>query len=370
MLRIEIIGYNHERLLNRINGKGIAVFDVVKKRDRIFLSFFESDFAEIIDLCNDLCYTLGKQTVTGKKRRTRFLLSNTVVILGFVLAIVACVFQSGRVGKILLFDESGLTSETELFQVLELYGVYEGAKLSELDTDYLENQLALRIKGSEYVLISVYGRDISVTVTARSKPIEPLDKAEGNLVAVRDGVVTRIVDIVGTAQVKVGDRVSVGQTLIKGCITYNDGTESTVRAEGRVYATVSVTADVTFIPYRETYELTGNSFTVTEYDVLGHRVRAIQDVPFEIYETIEYKTVLSPAPIKRIRVVYNELKAVRIDISFDEALPSLKQKAEEYVREKADFDIEHIELKEMQEGDMRFLRAEAFGTVVISDYPK
>ena len=372
MVRIVINGYNHERLLNAFSRSGIEVFDVKKQKDRVWVTLSEKDLPALIDLCGKMCYTFGKAVPVGRKKLREALVRNLVLIFGMLFAVIVCVVASGKTGRILLVDQSEITSLSAVTEILESYGVKRGSSLSAADTDYLENQLALRIEGAEYVILSRKGRDLTVTVTARKSRVEPIDSGPRDISAVREGVVSRIAVIVGTPAVAVGDKVVKGQVLIRGVVTYADGTEEPVRAEGRVYASVSLSAEVVFVPYREVFELTGRTFTTTSHEVFGKTVGGGDVPPFRHYETKEFVMLLSPAPIKRIRTVYYELRALKVSVSFDEERENLRKKAAEIAEGQADFEItERVYSEEASDSEEKpkFVRVVVRGTALISESP-
>lgn len=370
MVRVEIKGYNHELLLSELARRKIDVFDVKKEKNRLVVTFSQRNLPALIDLCEKLCYTLGEPVAIGRKKRLESLKRNSVLVIGIVLAVISCVIFSGKIGNVTLADGGGLVSAEEIKSMLAEYGVKTGELLSSVNTDYLENQLSVRIKDAEYVLISRKGRDITVTVTARSKPIEQKDE-RFDIVAVKDGTVTKVVVIVGTPVVKVGDKVTAGQVLIKGQLTYADGSTAKVKAQGRVYAEVSVSRDAVFIDRRETFVLTGESMTLTEHEIFGYRVKSKKTVPFGFYEKVEYVTILTPAPVKRIRVIYNELKKTLVDVKYEEVRDELIKRALELAESSADFEIKERITEELTDNEggkeIRFVRATVKGNVLVSD---
>ena len=57
-VRIRIEGYNLERLINRLVAEKITVSDVYRERAAVEMNVYRADMANVIDLCERLCYNI------------------------------------------------------------------------------------------------------------------------------------------------------------------------------------------------------------------------------------------------------------------------------------------------------------------------
>jgi len=365
-VRIRIEGYNLERLINRLVDEKITVSDVYRERAAVEMNVYRADMANVIDLCERLCYNIINKGPVGQYKYRQTAFKNIFVIAGIVLVFAYCIISGTKLAEIVLIDEAGLTDNGKIAAVLEEMSIKRGTVLSTVDVDAVENRLSREIEHCEYVIVNIKGSVMTVTVTARSEKPPEVGTAPRDIVALCDGVVTRVVAITGTPEVKIGDTVKKGQVLIGGYVEYADGTSEEVYAEGRVYARVSESAEVVFIEERVRYELTGRRVTVTEFDIFGYRVKSSVEIPFEYYDVDSRMTVFSPAPVVMYKVTYFEQVRIVEKVTFESVKDELIEKAKVLAAEKADFIVEDFS-SEVTDGQPISVRVTVYGTKVISD---
>lgn len=113
--------------------------------------------------------------------------------------------MSGRIGRVEV--ESGSIDEEVVYKALGDIGIDQGTRIKDLDIDAIENKLSIMLPQAEYVLLSFKGNVLTVRVTDKNDTYPVESNEPRDIKALYDGVVTRIVALVGTAAVKVGDSV-------------------------------------------------------------------------------------------------------------------------------------------------------------------
>ena len=146
----------------------------------------------------------------------------------------------------------------QILRALEKQGVKVGTRALSIDQEDLRNHILLELKDVSWLAVNVSGCTAHVQVVERHRPPMLLTDAEKcNVIAAKDGLVTKVEALDGKAEVIKGSTVTRGQILISGVV---DSTMSGVRllhGMGRVYA-------------RTWYELsTVVPLQVSQYDEIG-----------------------------------------------------------------------------------------------------
>ncbi|MEG2085834.1 MAG: sporulation protein YqfD [Clostridia bacterium] len=362
---ISVSGFNSEKFINVFAKKGIHIYEYRKiKKSEGFLTVCYNDRKISVDLLTEMCYNAKIVDVYGVKPFAKKLFSEWLILLSAIIAIVISVYF-GTVIKKIEISTAGITDKESVLLLLQEQGVKIGVPLKEISIDYLENKLAVLIPKVEYAFIEIKGATIFVTLTPKAEhPIEQ-DKEPRDIIALSDGIVSRIVTLKGTALVKKGDSVKKGQILIKGVTTYNDNTTSPIYAEGRIYAKVESCGEAVFIPYKTEYKRTGKKIEFTEFDVLWRRVESHFKKSFVLQEEERSSIILAPMPIIMYKVTLYELASTLIATTFEQEYLNLKAIAEQIARKNAKFEIESVRFETIQLPQLT-VKATVDGTAVIS----
>ncbi len=103
-----------------------------------------------------------------------------------------------------------------ILEQAEQAGVYFGADRGMLRSEEIKNHLLDALPDLQWVGVNTTGCVATVSVRERSRWELPENNLPGSMVAIRDGVVTKITAEQGNAACKVGDGVVAGQVLISG----------------------------------------------------------------------------------------------------------------------------------------------------------
>ena len=179
-----------------------------------------------------------------RRVRRRYVLLGAAALLPLVLAVSA--------GRIWGFEVSGndTVATPEILQALERCGVAVGTRGVGLDQDDLRNRVLPLLPDVVYLAVNVRGCTAHVQVVERTRPPHLYrDSDVQNVVAARDGLITKIEALDGVTCVQVGDTVQAGQVLLGGVADSPRGCRY-MRAHGRIRArtwycwTVPVPLDV------------------------------------------------------------------------------------------------------------------------------
>ncbi len=139
-------------------------------------------------------------------------------------------------GRLLFFtvEGNGDIPARLVLEAAEEAGLYFGASRRAVRSEKVKNHLLYAIPELRWAGVNTNGCNAAITVRPRSLDETAEALPDGDIVAVRDGVVTEIFPEAGTVLVKPGQAVRAGQILISGSTDVGLLTR-TDRASGEVY---------------------------------------------------------------------------------------------------------------------------------------
>ena len=143
-----------------------------------------------------------------------------------------------------------------ILRALERQGVTIGTRALAINQEDLRNHILLELKDISWLAVNVSGCTAHVQVVERHRPPAlHSDSDAANVIAARDGLVTKVEALDGRAMVQKGDTVTRGQLLISGVV---DSPKSGVRllhglgrVEGRTWYTLTAAVPLTAEEYGE-----------------------------------------------------------------------------------------------------------------------
>ena len=124
----------------------------------------------------------------------------------------------------------------QILRALEKQGVKVGTRSLSIDQEDLRNHILLELKDISWLAVNVSGCTAHVQVVERHRPPVLLKDAEKcNVVAAKDGLVTRVEALDGKAEVMQGSTVTRGQLLISGVVDSEMTGVRLLHGMGKVY---------------------------------------------------------------------------------------------------------------------------------------
>lgn len=236
-------GKKSEDLINQAVAGGVAFWDVRRKAPNIIIFKVQ---AEEYPLLRPYFFRTGARGKILRRRGWPFLCKRIKRKKGWLLGMMVFLLTLNILSSFIWFVEiTGVQTidQEKIRQNLSELGLIPGVLRSEIEEnrDWLIKELRLRLPETVWVSLRLQGVVSLVTVTEKTLP-PAVNKTETSLVAVRDGLITSILVIDGTAVAQEGATVSRGDLLILGekTLRYLDGRIETkkVKAEGMVMARV------------------------------------------------------------------------------------------------------------------------------------
>ena len=325
-ITITIEGYYIERFINICRGKKITIWNL--KRNKEISLTFRARVGDFKELCKIAKKTQCKIKIINKKG-VPFLVhkykKRKFFIVLLILIVVSIMITSNFIWNIEIIGDN-IEELENIRQDIEEAGLKVGELKSKVNKKEIINKIRLKRNDIAWIGIETKGTNAIVKIVKATKKPEIIDDKEYcNIVADKAGVITKINAQTGTANVKVGDTVNVGDILING---WMEGKYTGIRyvhskgeIEARVWYSKKITVEYNATERRETgniedkYLIKLNKFKIN----LSKRVSK-----FEIYDTIETENKFKLfsdfyLPISVIKTTNKEIEEIQKKYTLEEA---------------------------------------------------
>ncbi len=344
-LEITIEGYYIERFINMCRNKKIAIWHLKRRKD-VQLDFRVGihDFKEICEISKK---TKCKLKIKGKKGFP-FLLhryqKRKIFFVLLLIMIFLTLLSSNFVWNVDIREENGQELEN-IAKEIEEAGLKIGEWKAKVNTKEVINKIRLQRKDIAWMGIELKGTNAIVKlVKADEKPEIINDEEYCSIISDKVGIITKMNAQTGTANVKVGDTVNVGETLINGWMEGKYTGIRYVHAKGEIQAKVWHTKYKN-IPYHTTErQETGNIQNQYTIKFNNFKINLHKGVSkFEIYDTIEAENKMRLfsdfyLPISIIKMTHKEVEEKPKDYQMEEAknigIEQLQEELEKEIEDK------------------------------------
>lgn len=240
-------------------------------------------------------------------------------------------------------------------EIMGEYGLTRFSLRSAVDIDFVREQLTIRLPEAAWIGVELVGSRLTVEVVEKKDQADPELFGDGDLVAIKAGVIQEILVLQGTSRTQVGENVQEGQILIAG-LQYSDKTESgwqPIRARGLVRAKVERRIEAECPLQEEVFTDTGNEAVWYQIQTKGRDIRlnGVPAPPYDAYRLVKNVKTLWQGRnqgdiVEFITVIYKEQSRSVIQRNVQEAVTEGLRRAQKSL------------LQEMPE-DCRILRQEA-----------
>ena len=360
-LRISVEGYYIERFINICKNKKITIWKL-KRNGSIELNA-NVRIKEFRKICK-----IGKKT--GCKIRIKdkkglpFLLHRYKKRKLFIILLVVLIIIIGLSSNFVWNVEIQVEENEELVDIrkdLEEAGLKTGKLKSKIDTKEIINKIRLERNDIAWIGIKLKGTNAIVKLVKADKKPEIIDEDEYcNIVADKTGIITKINAQEGTANVKVGDTVKIGDVLINGWMEGKFTGIRYVQAKGEIEAKVWYTKNKK-IPYNVTEKIsTGNEENKYRIKIGNFEINFPKKYSkFKIYDTIETENKIKLfsdfyLPISIIKTTYKEKEEKQKTYTLEEAknigIKELEEELDEEIENKEKIVNKNINTYEQEDG--------------------
>ncbi len=291
----QVTGLNQDRLISQLKRRDIHLYDIKKVSNRVmYLSVNLNESDNFFAITKNLCYNIKKVRLYGKGLPAYKLFTSLGLAVGALVFFVLSLLSSDYILGV-SFSGSGSVYKREVLEYLSSRGITEYTRFSAFRTDKLEDEILSSEPNLTFVSVQKKGNILAVYMTLKKTSTPTLSGKAQELRATVGGRVESVKVYRGTAQVEIGDVVSVGDLLVDGyaivkeqvvqtgvlaCVTIIESRAYTYRFSGRDKEDVAIALAEQEEKDRETV----SSF-VTVKEISGSD-------EFLYCVTVEYRTAL------------------------------------------------------------------------------
>ncbi len=288
-VRIEVEGYFIERFMNLCNNNRIFLWNLKRPKTTIMQANISiKDFKRLKQLAKK---TKCRIKIRKKKGIPFFFhryQKRKVFLLLFLIVILSIIILSNFIWNIEITGTEKINNE-EIKQLLEENDFKIGKCKIGLSTKEVIDQIRLLRSDIAWVGIEISGTNATVKIVEADLKPEIIKEDEYcNLVATKEGMITKVIAQNGTAVVKEGDIVTKGSVLVEGWLEGKYTGMRYVHANGEVQAKVWYSEKVKMPLNQTKKEKTGNQETKHSVKINNFQINFSKGVSkFENYDTIE-----------------------------------------------------------------------------------
>lgn len=352
-LYVRVSADNYEKILNLCAAKGIDIWRVSVKNDMLYFKIGIRSFKKLRIFKRNIPCRIH---ITKKVGVPFFIAVNKKRIgipIGLIIFCLILNFMSGGVWNICVCGNETV-SDKAIITTLKEIGIYEGARISNIDPEQKRYEFLLRQKDLSWAAINIEGSKVTVDVVETKKGQQLVDEPS-NLKAEEDGIIKKIFIKSGVTQVKVGDTVQKGQLLVSGITEYDDGSVDFKRSVGNILAEVDYSFTIQQ-PLKVTEFLkTGKYTDLKVLDIFGINIPlylgGVSGDYVKTKQNIKYSKGESYLPIRIITGRFHKLKKTTYVMTEEQALKKAEESAKlkitsltnggEIIRKESDFFIEN-----------------------------
>jgi similar to stage IV sporulation protein len=371
---ISLQGRGVERLLNLAVARGIGFWDLQKQKREARLSLSLASFRALRPLVRKTRCRLRIRRKVGLPFIKYRLRRRWGLVAGALFFVVALYLATSMVWYVRVSGTRRL-EKAEVLALVDQLGVRPGVWKWKLNLPELEEELPRRHGSIAWAGLRLRGILLEIEIVEHL-PGVIADDRPADLVALKDGLIERIVVIEGKAAVKVGDTVSRGDLLIEGIVDFAEGIldpeeqqdrVQEVRARGEVEARVWYEAREPLRRTQVSTVLTGASRKSCYLRWKEKQLR-LWGPPRNPYRSAREEVRITgwrwrnlSFPVEVITLTYLEQLIDQKAISHDEALRLARQEARQKLRALVPEGIsfEQLYYQEYKENEKEWVRAVA-----------
>ena len=288
-LNIEIEGYYIEKFINLCNNKKIALWNLKREKTTILnANIGITDFKEIRKILKKTKCRVKIKNKKGLPFIFNKYKKRKIFVLLLAICIATIIALSNFIWNIEITGTNKINKD-EIMQILEETNFKVGTLKSKADTKEAINKIRLERDDVAWVGIDIKGTNAVVEIVEADEKPEIINEEEYcNLVASKDGIISKVNAANGTPLVKEGDVVKKGDILVAGWL------EGKYTGTRYVHATGSVEARVWYsqkekVPLKQIEkEYTGKTETKYSLNINNFKINLYKRLSnFEKYDTIE-----------------------------------------------------------------------------------
>ena len=331
---LDVEGKNINRFIKKLRSNKIDVLKIkYKNKNEASVVIKKSDYSKVKKIKS--IYDINVAEVFGFLKIKRKMIRGKYLIIFSMLAFLLFITLTNTV-----FDIEVVHSNKEIRTIVMNELSKNGIRKYSAKKNYNQIQMIKEKILSKYpnriewIEIEEMGTKYIVRVEERKIPGEKINNTPRNIVAMKEGIIKKVIANKGEIIRDMDDFVQKGELIISGDLIFNNEVKGKVRAEGKVYAEIWYLTKV-----RYPFVIDKNEFTGREKDVLTVKfLNRKFEFTFNKFKQkkIKEKEIFSHRflPIKLVLEKQKEKRIVNQILTYDEALECAKKASEREIKSK------------------------------------
>lgn len=373
-LRVSIEGYYIERFINICKNKKVTIWNLKRNSNiSLMLNVRINEFKEVCKIAKKT----GCKIRIKNKKGMPFLLHRYKKRKIFLILLLLVLIIIGLSSNFVWNVDISIEDNQELANIrkdIENAGLKTGVLKFKIDTKEIINKIRLEREDVAWIGIEIKGTNAIVKVVKADEKPEIVDESEYcNIVSDKTGIITKISAQEGTANVKVGDTVKIGDVLINGWMEGKFTGVRYVHSKGEIEAKVWYTKSKK-IPYTLTEtQNTGNEENKYRIKFGNFEINFPKKYSkFKIYDTIETESKIKLfsdfyLPISIVKTTYKEQEEIQKSYTVEEAknigIKELEEELEKEIENKDNIVNKNINTYEQEDGVLVYVTYEVLENI-------
>ena len=340
---VEIEGYFVEKFLNSSLKDNLFLWNLKRRSATVLrVNVADSDFGKLKNIVNKnqcllkVISSRGIPNIYQRYKKRRYLVYASIVFIFFIFSISRFVWNIEVVGNSRL-------SKEDIISLVENDGLKIGKYKGKIDTEKIIKKIRSEREDISWIGIELKGTNAIVKIVeTEEKPMVVDENDFCNIVAKKDGIISKISAQNGTIMVKDGDEVKQGQILIAGWMEGLYTGKYLVHSNGKVEAIIKYSQSEKIYKketVRKRTERKENKFSIKVKNFQINLFKTLSK--FEKYDTIDsVKNIqLSPnfyIPINFVKYTNFEVEESLVEHDFEDAKrvgeATAKQKLDDLIK--------------------------------------
>lgn len=340
---VEIEGYFVEKFLNSSLKDNLFLWNLKRRSATVLrVNVADSDFCKLKNIVNKnqcllkVISSRGIPNIYQRYKKRRYLIYASIVFIFFIFSISRFVWNIEVVGNSRL-------SKEDIISLVENDGLKIGKYKGKIDTEKIIKKIRSEREDISWIGIELKGTNAIVKIVeTEEKPMVVDENDFCNIVAKKDGIISKISAQNGTIMVKDGDEVKQGQILIAGWMEGLYTGKYLVHSNGKVEAIIKYSQSEKIYKketVRKRTERKENKFSIKVKNFQINLFKTLSK--FEKYDTIDsVKNIqLSPnfyIPINFVKYTNFEVEENLVEHDFEDAKrvgeATAKQKLDDLIK--------------------------------------
>lgn len=340
---VEIEGYFVEKFLNSSLKDNLFLWNLKRRSATVLrVNVADSDFGKLKNIVNKnqcllkVISSRGIPNIYQRYKKRRYLVYASIVFIFFIFSISRFVWNIEVVGNSRL-------SKEDIISLVENDGLKIGKYKGKIDTEKIIKKIRSEREDISWIGIELKGTNAIVKIVeTEEKPMVVDENDFCNIVAKKDGIISKISAQNGTIMVKDGDEVKQGQILIAGWMEGLYTGKYLVHSNGKVEAIIKYSQSEKIYKketVRKRTERKENKFSIKVKNFQINLFKTLSK--FEKYDTIDsVKNIqLLPnfyIPINFVKYTNFEVEESLVEHDFEDAKrvgeATAKQKLDDLIK--------------------------------------